>query len=79
MSKNDIGQNDSNYKASDQKSYSQTRKKYVIMFKENRSFELYVGRTYNIFLPYEKLEVDEDFIKHPDFKQQEKYFAIREL
>jgi hypothetical protein len=49
------------------------------MFKENRSTELYVGRSYNRFEAYGQLEVDEDFIKHPDFKQQEGHFAVKEL
>ena len=79
MNENNVGNNDTNYMASDEKPYAQSRKKYMIMFKENRSTELYVGRTYNRFEPYGQLEVDDDFINHPDFKQQEKYFAVKEL
>ncbi len=79
MSKNTIGENDTNYKASDEKNYTQTKKRYAIMFRENRTFELYVGRAYFIFPPYHQIVVDEDIINHPDFKQQEKNFSIREL
>lgn len=81
MKKDDkqVGTNDEVFQATDQKSYSQTRKKYMIMFKENRSFDLYVGRSYNHFGPHGQLEVDSEFINHPDFIQQKKYFAIREL
>jgi hypothetical protein len=79
MSKNILGKDEETFKASEEKKYSQTRKRYMIMFKENRSFELYVGRGYYRFGPYEQLEVDEDFINHPDFIQQQKSFAVREL
>lgn len=79
MKKNIIGEDEKVYKASEEKTYSQTRKKYMIMNKENRTVELYVGRSYNRFEPHGQLAVDEDFIKHPDFLQQEKTFAIKEL
>lgn len=74
-----IGENEEVYKASDKKSYQQTRKKYMVMFRENRTMELYVGRGYYIFCPYGQIEMDEDVINHPDFKQQESLFSIREI
>jgi hypothetical protein len=73
-----VGENDEVYKASDEKSYQQTRKKYMVMFRENRTLELYVGRAYYIFSPYGSIEMSADIINHPDFKQQEHLFSIRE-
>ena len=76
--KNTYGENDTNYTASEERP-EKVKGKFMIMNKENRTVELYVGRSYNRFEPYGQLEVDFDFINHPDFKQQEKYFAVKEL
>ena len=76
--KNTYGDNDTNYMASEDRP-EKKRGKFVVMNKENRTVELYVGRTCIRLEPYGQAEVDHDFISHPDFKQQEKYFAFKEL
>jgi len=57
----------------------QSKGKVQIMFNQNRTFELYVGREYLVFAPFGMHEVSEEFIQHPDFQQQSKYFSIRQL
>jgi hypothetical protein len=76
--KNNFGENDTNYMASEDRP-EKKKGRFVIMNKENRTVELYVGRIIHRLEPYGQAEVDFDFINHPDFKQQEKYFAVKEL
>lgn len=51
---------------------------YIVMFKQNRTFELSIGRSFFVFPPYGKHELTEDQINHPDFIQQKKYFSVRQ-
>lgn len=53
-------------------------KKVKIKFKQNRSFDLHVGRKVLHFGPNETKEVDGEIIAHADFKQVANYFVIKE-
>lgn len=52
-------------------------KKFLITFRGNRKFELYIGRKYFIFNGRESKEITEKEYNHPHFKAQLKYFAIK--
>lgn len=54
-------------------------KKYQVQFRENRSFELHVGRNMYCFNAYGTLTLDEKEINHPDFIQQSGNFNIKEI
>jgi hypothetical protein len=54
-------------------------KKYQVQFRENRSFELHIGRNMYYFNAYGILTLDEKDITHPDFIQQAGYFNIKEI
>jgi hypothetical protein len=80
MSKKDFIEGGTEYKQSEEKVYKQSgERKYAIMFRQNRSFELHVGRQTLFFGPYGIQDVGEDVIKHPDFIQQQQYFSIKPL
>ena len=49
----------------------------TIIFKQNRKFDLKIGREYYTFLGREAKKVPKSVITHPDFIQQEKYFVIK--
>jgi hypothetical protein len=59
--------------------FAPTEKKYCVQFRENRSFELHVGRKYFYIEPFGLAELTESEINHPDFKQQAGYFNIKEI
>jgi hypothetical protein len=48
-----------------------------VTFKQNRSFELKIGRSMYFFEPYGTLEIPEDELRHRDFIQQSSYFNIK--
>jgi len=54
-------------------------KKYQVQFRENRSFELHIGRNMYCFNAYGTLTLDEKEINHPDFIQQAGSFNIKEI
>lgn len=55
-------------------------KKYVVTFKYNRSFDLTIGNKFYHFEPSESKDIFTDVdINHPDFKQQQDYFSVREI
>lgn len=56
-----------------------TEKKYLVQFKENRSFELHIRRNMYCFNAYGSLTLSESEINHPDFKQQAGLFNIKEI
>jgi len=60
---------EANYKAS-------AEKRYFLIFRENRTFELKVGRTIYLFGPHQSVEIPETVLNHPDFLQQKKFFII---
>lgn len=55
-------------------------KKYMVTFKYNRSFDLYVGQKFFHFKPNESRDdFTESDMQHPDFIQQQEYFSVREI
>jgi hypothetical protein len=60
------------YQATREERYEQSRKpsRVRIMFKQNRSIDLKVGRTDYHFEPYGEITVSKDVVEHPDFIQQ---------
>jgi hypothetical protein len=51
-----------------------------IMFKQNRTYELKVGRNYYLFSGREKKKVPRTILEHPDFTPEiKKYFIIQEV
>jgi hypothetical protein len=62
------------------------KKKYIIQSKVNATTELYVGRLYFKFGPYEVLtrdidnkKINDDVINHPDFLQQSEKYSYKEV
>jgi len=54
-------------------------KKYEVTFRQNRSFELMIGRKIFFFLNgNRKAILTKNQINHPDFKQQARYFSVKE-
>lgn len=53
------------------------RKIRSVTFKQNRSFELKIGRKMYFFEPYGTLEIGEEELQHKDFIQQSSYFNIK--
>lgn len=70
-----MGAMDSNYKP------SESAKKYLLIFKHNRSFELHLrGRVAFTFEPNGSVEVTDAVLNHPDFTEDlKRYFSIKEL
>ena len=78
-----VGKNEEKFKQSEPK-----EKLYKIIWTQNRSRELRIGRENLMFTPYginpyfpEKYRdgVSEKLINHPDFETQKKYFTIKEV
>ena len=52
----------------------------ILMFKQNRKFELKIGRNYYTFFGREKIKVPKKVIEHPDFTSAiAKYFVVQEV
>ena len=52
----------------------------ILMFKQNRKFELRIGRNYYIFNGREKVKVPRSVVEHPDFTHEiQKYFVVQEI
>lgn len=51
----------------------------ILVFKQNRKFELCVNRIVYFFEGKIPVEVPKSVIQSEQFKQQEKYFIIKEL
>jgi hypothetical protein len=52
----------------------------ILMFKQNRKFELRIGRNYFTFFGREKIKVNRSIIEHPDFTPAiKKYFVVQEV
>lgn len=61
----------SNYPASD--------KKYKLVFKHNRTFELHIkGKIVHTFAPNGSAILGSDIVEHPDFEPVRAYFNIKE-
>lgn len=61
-------------------------KTFMLSNRMNATRELYVGRRFFRFAPYENKtcdeagrEIDEGIINHPDFIQQQEYFSYKEV
>lgn len=55
-------------------------KRFEVSFRQNRSFELRIGRKTIFFLDGEKKAIlSESEINHPDFIQQKDYFSVKEV
>lgn len=54
-----------------------SKKTVSLIFRENRKFDLHIGRELMTFGPRERKEVPESWIKHPDFSNVAKYFVVR--
>ena len=48
-----------------------------IVFRENRTFDLHVGRKMVTFGPRERKEIPKAWLKHPDFQQVAGYFVVK--
>lgn len=53
----------------------QTKK---IMFRQNRKFDLHIGRNVITFRGREIKGIPRDWLKHKDFQNVKKYFSIKE-
>ena len=49
----------------------------MVMFRENRKFDLHVGRDVVVFRGRECKEIPKKWLTHPDFKQQSKKFIVK--
>lgn len=49
----------------------------TLIFRQRRSFELYIGRNVYFFGPNEAKQVPADILEHPDFIPVRKYFTIK--
>jgi hypothetical protein len=80
---NAVGKDGEKYKASDPK-----KKLFRVVFKQNRTKEVKVGREFLVWIPngvnpvYPEIYKDgipEEIINHKDFQTQKKYFNITEV
>lgn len=73
----------STYKPSEQmdnETYKQSEDFVTLVFKQNRTKELHVGKVvYRFEGPGSKVDVPKSVIAHPDFEGQRKYFTIKEV
>jgi hypothetical protein len=53
-------------------------KTYKVIFRQNRPFELYIGRNMYRFEPYGEKVLGEEEVKHPDFISHRNYFTVIE-
>lgn len=53
------------------------QKTVMVMFRENRKFDLHVGREVVTFRGRENKEIPVAWLKHPDFLQQAKKFIVK--
>ena len=69
-----------NLKTAEKKSnFAQSKEKsYTIIFKDNRSYDLHIGKSLFKFGPKESKDVPEWVINHKDFENASKYFVIKE-
>lgn len=59
--------------------YSGSDKRYMVIFKHNRSFELHIkGKIVHIFAPNGSAILGADIVDHPDFVPVRAYFNIKE-
>jgi len=51
--------------------------KIVVKLNLNRPWDLHIGNQTFVFAALEEKELSEKILKHPDWKQHEKYFIVR--
>ena len=51
--------------------------KAFVTFRENRKYDLHIGRKVITFMARETKEIPESLLKHPDWEQASKLFVIR--
>lgn len=62
-----------------EKKETKKAKGYDVTFRQNRRFELYVGREMFTFDPNERsMTLPEDIVEHPDFIKVEEMFTVKE-
>lgn len=79
MGKNDVSKSiatDDNGESEQRVSKSEASKDVELVFKQNRSFELHIGRSTFCFGPMGRQRVPVDVINHPDFSSQAHYFIV---
>lgn len=52
-------------------------KEVTVTFRENRKYDLHVGRNMITFLARETKKIPADWLKHPDWKQASKLFVVK--
>ncbi len=52
-------------------------KKVFVTFRENRKFDLHVGREMETFRGRETRAIPIAWLSHPDFLQQKRYFIVK--
>lgn len=59
------------------RSKSATEKTVTIQFKENRKFDLHIGRNMKTFLSRESLPVPASWLQHKDWQNVRHYFNVK--
>jgi hypothetical protein len=49
----------------------------TVVFRQNRKFDLHVGRSVLVFEGREAKQIPKEWLQHPDFKQVAKYFVVK--
>lgn len=60
------------------KAHIQKKDQAKIMFRQNRKFDLHIGRNVITFLGRETKEIPNSWLLHKDFQNVKKYFVIKE-
>lgn len=60
-----------------EKKHTATKSEVTVVFKQNRKFDLHVGREVMVFMGREALRIPKAWLDHPDFRQVQKYFIIK--
>jgi hypothetical protein len=54
-----------------------TKQTVTVVFKQDRKFDLHVGRETMVFLGREAREIPREWLDHRDFRQVQKYFVVK--
>ena len=57
--------------------HTATKQTVTIRFRENRKFDLHVGREVVVFMGGETKPIPREWLKHPDFVQVQGYFVVK--
>ena len=61
----------------DKKKHTASKQTVTIRFRENRKFDLHVGREVVVFMGGETKPIPREWLEHPDFIQVRDYFVIK--